>query len=194
VNLATLACILLLPIVPALLIFWLLPSTAIVSGPLRGFKLDLGGAFAGYFALVLLVLFTHNVWAPEPTYQVWEVSGTVTDEEGLAFAPLDEKNIALTPRALQLSQGGTFALIFDATPAPGGGEMSYPQLTVSYPGYVSQTIPLDPHSANSSTTMKIQADMKGRRITIEHIVLHKMPPYAADQAPLEPASSQEVRP
>ena len=37
------------PIVPAYLLFKALPSTAIVTGLLHGFKIDLGGAFAGYF-------------------------------------------------------------------------------------------------------------------------------------------------
>lgn len=46
----------LLPIVPAYLLFKLLPSNAVVAGPLKGLTVNLGGAFGGYFAILLLLL------------------------------------------------------------------------------------------------------------------------------------------
>src|SRR5437588_3261868 len=80
-NLVTLCFIILLPVVPAMLLFAVLPSTGELSGPFKGMHIKLGGAFAGYFAVVLLVLGSHSLWAPPPAYQVWELSGRVTDEQ-----------------------------------------------------------------------------------------------------------------
>jgi hypothetical protein len=67
----TLTIIILLPVIPAFLLFKALPSSdADLSGPLKGFTIKLKGAFAGYFATVLLILATHSVWNPPPAYQV----------------------------------------------------------------------------------------------------------------------------
>ena len=52
-----LAAILLLPLIPAFLIYKFLPvSDTDVSGPYQGLSLKLKGAFAGYFLLVLIAL------------------------------------------------------------------------------------------------------------------------------------------
>lgn len=53
----TLAAILLLPLVPAFIIYKFLPaSDTDVSGPYQGLSLKLKGAFAGYFLLVIVGL------------------------------------------------------------------------------------------------------------------------------------------
>jgi len=44
------------PVVPAYAMFKWLPSDATATGPLGGLKWKLGGAFAGYFAIVLISL------------------------------------------------------------------------------------------------------------------------------------------
>lgn len=49
-----LAAILLLPAIPAYLLYAVLPSGADVSGPFKGLNIKLSGAFGGYFLLVLL--------------------------------------------------------------------------------------------------------------------------------------------
>lgn len=48
-----LAAILLLPLVPAFLLYKFLPSRTNVSGPFKGLSIKLTGAFGGYFLLVL---------------------------------------------------------------------------------------------------------------------------------------------
>jgi hypothetical protein len=48
-----LAAILLLPLIPAFLLYKFLPSKTNVSGPFKGLNLKLTGAFGGYFLLVL---------------------------------------------------------------------------------------------------------------------------------------------
>lgn len=51
-----LAAILLLPLIPAFLLYKFLPSKTNVSGPFKGLSLRLTGAFAGYFLLVLTAI------------------------------------------------------------------------------------------------------------------------------------------
>jgi hypothetical protein len=48
-----LAAVLLLPLIPAFLLYKFLPSKTNVSGPFKGLNLKLTGAFGGYFLLVL---------------------------------------------------------------------------------------------------------------------------------------------
>ncbi len=48
--------IVLCPLLPAFILFKFLPTEAKVEGPWQGLKIKLGGAFGGYFLLVLLVL------------------------------------------------------------------------------------------------------------------------------------------
>jgi hypothetical protein len=147
-NLATLAFILLLPLVPAFLLFKLLPSTAVVDGPLQGLRIDLSGAFAAYFALVVLVLSTHSVWNPPPVppaSQVWTVSGRVTDNEGNAIPNLNTGDFALqNPSLVTMDTAGNFKVTVPITFISGGAP-AYPSLCVSIPSsYTSNCIPLDP--------------------------------------------------
>jgi len=51
-----LACVLLIPLFPAVLLYTKLPSKTAVTGPFKGLNLKLSGAFGGYFLLVLLAI------------------------------------------------------------------------------------------------------------------------------------------
>jgi len=51
-----LAAVLLLPLVPAFLLYKFLPSKTNVSGPFKGLNLKLTGAFGGYFLLVVTAI------------------------------------------------------------------------------------------------------------------------------------------
>ena len=54
--LLALTTILLLPLIPAFLLYKFLPSKTNVSGPFKGLNIKLTGAFGGYFLLVLTSL------------------------------------------------------------------------------------------------------------------------------------------
>ena len=51
-----LTAVLLLPLIPAFLLYKFLPSRTSVSGPFKGLNLKLTGAFGGYFLLVLTAI------------------------------------------------------------------------------------------------------------------------------------------
>jgi hypothetical protein len=139
-DLLYLACMILLPIVPAYLLFKALGSTGDVSGPLMGLKIKLGGAFAGYFAVLVLLFVMYHVW--HPTYQVWKVHGVVQDEHGIPFQTLDRSNVTLQPADLTLFPDGTFDMQFAAVPG------DWPTLVINYPNYQAVTVLLDPGASD----------------------------------------------
>lgn len=75
----------LLPLIPAFLLFKYLPQPrASVDGKVPGFTIKLGGAIAGYAALLLIVLFNNSRFTipPNPSaFQKWTVEGTVSFDD-----------------------------------------------------------------------------------------------------------------
>jgi hypothetical protein len=80
----------LLPLIPAYILFKSLPSTAIVTGPLQGLKINLGGAFAGYFLLFLVAMPVMKKLIFVDDFEVWVVKGKVLDSR--TNLPIDVKN------------------------------------------------------------------------------------------------------
>ncbi|MBZ5533695.1 MAG: hypothetical protein LAO20_19870 [Acidobacteriia bacterium] len=172
-----LALVILLPMAPAYVLFKALPGTAAVSGPLQGLNIKLGGAFAGYFALLVLVFSTHNIWNPAPSGQVWEVSGTVADEDGAVLQPLDPKDIGVIPRSFNAYADGTFTLTVPTTPTQGGGT-AFPRVMVGHPNFQTTTIPLDPSDA-AAAHVGLVRDETNHQIRIPTIHLKRLPEYFA---------------
>jgi hypothetical protein len=175
-DLLYLACMILLPIVPAFLLFKALGSTGDVSGPLMGLKIKLGGAFAGYFAVLVLLFVMYHVW--HPTYAVWKVHGTVTNDQGAPIQPLDEKNVTLQPANTYFFPDGSFDMTFSAASG------DWPTLVVSYPNYLSVTRPLDPGASG------MKNDGNGHLTISDPIKLQKIPdPYTGAGAAASPVAA-----
>jgi hypothetical protein len=182
-----LAGVILLPLIPAVMLFKLLPSTAVVSGPLQGLRIDLGGAFAAYFALVVLILSTKNsVWDPVPTYQVWTVTGTVTDNNGTPVAPLAVGDISLLPPSLTESNSW---FTIDIPVRPGqGGTPDYPTLAIAHAGYQPAEITLNP---SAGAQAGVNFDSTTHQVQINGLRLQPLPTYQ----PAAPLNAQaEVTP
>ncbi len=172
-----LAAMILLPIVPAFLLFKLLAAAGQVSGKLMGFSIKLGGAFAGYFAVLLLLMFELPVW--HPTYSVLQFHGTVTDENGNPIQPLDEKDITLVPDDLMLIPGGEFEVKFTVA------NNDWPTLSISHPNYKVDNIVLDPNAAG------MKDNGKGHYTISNKIILHKLAPYAGTGTPPTPVTDSQ---
>jgi len=176
-----LAGVILLPLIPAFILFKLLPNTAVVSGPLQGFRIDLSGAFAAYFALVVLVLSTKNgVWDPPPTYEVWTVKGTVTDGNGIPIAPLAVGDISLLPPSLTESNAW-FTIDVPVRTGPGGA-LDYPSLAIAHAGYQPMQFTLDPNS-RQPVGVNVSFNTTAREVQIADLRLQPLPAYQAG-APL----------
>jgi hypothetical protein len=79
---AILSFVILLPLLPAFLLFKLLPARAVVKGPLSGLQVNLSGAFGGYVALTVFITgvaaANHMLKPADP---VWHVRGAIQLEQ-----------------------------------------------------------------------------------------------------------------
>ncbi|MGO9590854.1 MAG: hypothetical protein ACLP3K_12520 [Candidatus Acidiferrales bacterium] len=183
-----LAVILLLPIIPAYVLFKALKSTGSLAGSWHGLNLQLGGAFAGYFALVLLVLYTHDIWGT-PTMYV--VQGRVVDENG---QPLDLSTVLLTPPLIKTLPDGEFTVYF--APIPGPAEnVECPMISVNQKEYETVNIPLDP-SRPEMLPKSLKVTRRGSEIDLHDIPMRRMQvgQYAATGTLPQIPASQEPKP
>ena len=193
-GLIRLMTIVLVPVVPALLLFIALPSKAVVSGPLQGFRINLSGAFAAYFALVFMVITTHSVWDPAPNYQVWTVEGNVTgDMESGAAQLLETRDINVNPPIISLDGAGGFKLQVTTTVGP-TGNMVLPSLTLNHTGFYPLAIDLDPaNRPDSASDLQIQWEPNAQAIRISHIRLRPLPSYDPNGRPAPQVALSEVK-
>lgn len=97
----------LLPVIPAYLLYKLLPAKTTVTGPFKGLNIKLSGAFSGYFLVLLIVfayltmIFNSNVkqLAKEndqlkSLYSPWIMEGAVrTENPEITKLFIDTKNV-----------------------------------------------------------------------------------------------------
>jgi hypothetical protein len=174
----TLCFVILLPIIPAFILFKALPATGSVDGKLQGLEIKLSGAFAGYFAVVLLIIMNHAVLMPVQ-YQAWTVTGQVQDENGQYVDPLAYTNIALEPNPLTPISPGKFALTFYSSPTSGGAS---PTLSISKDDYETVCYSLDPSMPQTPGCSTVKAT--GNTIDVGTVVLKKLPPYPDNLPPI----------
>jgi hypothetical protein len=190
-NLLILIIIVLVPTMPAYIFFKFLPSQGSIDGPMKGLHVKLGGAFAGYFAVLLLLVYEKPSLMPErlPAVQVWEVAGAITDENDSAIEIVDPASIGVVPPAYQVLKAGKFQLQINTTVGP-SGDPEYPVLNISIPNFRNAAISLDP-SDSSDPDFKPIVDKAKHRITFQRIRLKSVPapPYNPSvqlAAPLPP--------
>jgi hypothetical protein len=100
--------IVLLPLVPAILLFKLLPSDASAQGPWKGLKIKVGGAFAGYFIMALLVTgISYYYVSPPLTQTEYRISGVLRTDDPGARIDLNELEFfpAVDRRADRIEEG-----------------------------------------------------------------------------------------
>ena len=182
----------LLPIIPAVVIYKLLPAAADVSGPFKGLQIKLSGAVAFYFLIVLVISF-----GPQPTFspsEVWTLKGYIQDQDG-TYLPQDKINMSIQPRSVEYLNDGTFEMDI-LVKRDQAGQIKLPTLLVEWQPpqlFGNATVHLDPGSQLFGK--KYQLKVTGpREITItEPIKLEKKIPEQA-YAPAEPAPSATVLP
>jgi hypothetical protein len=133
-ELLLIAFAILIPIVPAYILYKALPSTSTVEGPFQGLTIRLSGAFGGYFLLVILIFGFHY---SQPKYEVWEVQGRLQTDQGVS---LEKPTLSLLPSSINVSPDGRFNVLIPTTPGINGG-LRFPQLHIEHEGY--QSVDLD---------------------------------------------------
>ena len=162
----------LLPILPAILLFKLLPSTADVSGPFQGLQIKLGGAVAVYFLLVLIISFGPR---PTPPYEVWTVKGYILDEAGQPL-PADKVNMNIQPRSVEYLNDGSFEMDI-LVKRNQSGQVKLPTLNVEWQPaqlFGNATVHLDTAGQLFGKKYDMKSSSSSREITIvEPIKLQK---------------------
>jgi hypothetical protein len=127
-----LSLLILLPFIPAFLLFKLLPNSADVDGPLAGLTLKLKGSFGGYIALtVFMTGVAVNAKILKPAL-VWHVQGNLQIENQ---APGDTIKCTLQPLETELPVASDQTFTFDV---PMGDGTTVPHLSfTTNKGYIS---------------------------------------------------------
>lgn len=127
INLVYILTAMLLPIIPAYIVFKFLPTEANVGGPFHGLNLRLTGAFGGYFILVILILFAPRPkWEPE---ELWTVRGAFSDDTPISSS--DELLVTVYPPPLHVFSSAKERVFETKIQVPrNNGTPVFPTLTV----------------------------------------------------------------
>jgi hypothetical protein len=187
-SIVVLAAMLLIPIVPAYVLFKALPSNADAEGPFQGLKVKLGGAFAGYFVVLLVVFTLRNDWAPPappPAYQVWQVQGTLLDPDGKPLGALLQDVIRIKPETFVNRGGGSFEVTVLAKPGP-MGDAQLPTLDIAYQPYAEFPVSLDGESGGAASVHVARDDVRHVLKIVDPIRLQPLTAYASTGTPPAP--------
>ena len=170
----TLTLIIILPIIPAFLLFKALPSRADASGPFHGLEIKLGGAFAAYFVLVMLVIAElprMRSFSEPQTAQVWTVEGQLVDEHGkqLTLGPCD---IQFTPPAAIDERDNWFKAKFTTGMTVTGQMVEFPSVSIAHPGFPPTRIPLNPTDVSRNDS-RATVDEPNHAIILSPIIFKK---------------------
>ena len=172
-NLIYFVALILVPIIPAFILFKWLPSTAIVRGPLSGLQINVTGGFGGYFALLLLSYPFVTGMEHQLSAQKWTIIGTIDTPVN---APIQyETQILVHPPFTSAESNGTFHLeLLIPDDQREDQSFKYPSIVVRRidpvtKKYTDATVPLDPNFASSNyggTDYKLRWDPSGRTVYI----------------------------
>jgi hypothetical protein len=186
----------LVPIVPAYVLYKSLPNRAVLKGPFQGLNVQLSGSFGGYFLLVLIVFFCPHIRQEQPKFELWEIKGRVQCKDCFDGREIDRPSISLNPSNVILLDTGEFRA--QIARAPGQtGELSFPILVVQHPDFQTVTIDLNDGTPEyGQQALRLRRDQAARTITVEDaVVLQKKSQYAIASAPPNVAvTSAEVLP
>lgn len=155
-HLIVLSAIVLLPLIPAFILFHTLKSSAQVDGPMGGLKVSLGGAFGGYVALTVFIA---TYFAHMPHATTWHVKGELHFPDGVTPSVV---TCDVHPPEFQMLGRNRFNIDL-----PIGEDGALPTLVINANGYPSETIDLsepgshvggpgDPSQIGSDPTIHIK--------------------------------------
>ncbi|MFN2540929.1 MAG: hypothetical protein ABR514_02010 [Chthoniobacterales bacterium] len=185
-SIISIAFLVLVPLVPAVILYKLFEQKTVVRGPFKGLRLDLSGAFAGYFLVLLLCssLFygpgeksrnyrnqiaqlTAKLNDATELGTAWTVRGRVA-LKGSGSTPMEGVGIAILPMP-QVYRDGLFEIrvVKDKS---AGESARLPTLEISKAGYFPETIHLEPISAKLGKQYSKTIDEPNRIINIDDVI------------------------
>jgi hypothetical protein len=131
------------PFFPAFFIFKLLPNTAVASGPFQGLRIDLTGAFAGYFLLVLLVLgYLKSMPVAADPGEMWMVTGQLKLAATNDSSKIDQTEVQTFP-SVYIANDGRFTIYILRKTDPNIGVKQFPDLLFALQGHQHITVHLE---------------------------------------------------
>ncbi|MDI6776820.1 MAG: hypothetical protein QMD03_06205 [Syntrophales bacterium] len=166
---ALLLCIaVLLPIIPAYVLYKTLPARTTISGPFKGLNIQLTGSFGGYFLVLIVVVGLISSRQQPARYEVWSVTGKVTLKNNDPRDKLLHKDFSVQPPTIILYPDGRFDL--DVPVKRGQNDnLEFPVIVINHDGYLPQTIPLgDQQPTFGGKPYKIVSDDKAKKRIIDN--------------------------
>jgi hypothetical protein len=142
IYIAYMVIAILLPLLPAYILYRNLPAKTVVKGPFKGLSIQLSGAFAGYFLLVLIMQAFVFFRPKAPEFELYRVEGLVKDMPEATVADIVNR-IAVRPDHRVSLPNGHFSIEILARRDSITGEFEFPCLVIQREGYDSATVALD---------------------------------------------------
>lgn len=150
-TIALLSVVILLPLIPAFLLYKYLPSKTIAKGPFKGLNVHLTGAFAGYFLTFITAGSMAQLWVNSGISDLeeelagrpeeWSIQGRVWNDQGETIGDLGRANILVEPPRPDNLPAGRFEI--RKVPASEedlqGGRVV---LEIKHPDYEDKTVEL----------------------------------------------------
>lgn len=165
-----LGVVVLLPIIPAYVLYKTLPSRTVVSGPFKGLNIQLTGAFGGYFLVLLVVVGLVSFQQKPARYEVWSITGKAVLKNGGPQEQLVHNDFSVQPPTTALYPDGRFTLDVPVKLSQ-DGNLEFPIIVIGHNRYQSQTIPLgDQQPTFGGKTYKFQSDNEAKKRIIESLI------------------------
>jgi len=176
----------LLPLLPAYVLFKTLPADATVEGPWKGLRIKLGGGFGGYFLLVLIV-FGYLYWMNERgkneiveaqrlneelqrcignlnrAYKVYTVKGNISADDRRSFEgeKLNDFTVVVIPTTWSISSNGWFEAQIPVR-LKQDGTPDFPRIGIRHPDYSGDDVDLDDNGLIDLNQQKREISLKSR--------------------------------
>ncbi len=200
--------LILLPLIPAVLLFKVLPSTGEVDGTFQGMRYKFGGAAAGYFAVMAVLALRVFPELKDQTaqlaqiakaqqdalqvdrYETWHVKGAVNLAKTDPNQPPADMRVRLVPPAFQSMPGGGFD--YEVPVLARGNERTFPNVVFDHEGYAGFTLCLTGKSQCDfgNSWVDQEADLSKHIIKLRApILLEPIAPYTGGQQPVPVAAT-----
>jgi hypothetical protein len=200
--LISIGAILLLPLIPAVILYKFFEQKTIVRGPFKGLRIDLAGAFAGYFLLFITCLgalfgplqqtknykkeVDKNSELEKRVTQLEAENAALTDKAGTETAWTVQGHIKLEGSDTQLIEGVTIAtlpppqILHDGSfevrvvkDKSSGKLPRLPALEISKAKYLPEVVHLEESGKRIGQTYNKNIDEDARMITIDDLIILK---------------------